>query len=321
MSSKNNKKNIFYIGAISMLIYSLQGSLSDRNSSSDDKEEEAKERPLLIAEEEAKEEQLPQKSDLDTPQAAYLEAEVEKVNKVPSLKDTVRKIMDQKRRGASNNSSSRTIIFSNKNGFKTVNKKSRDFELDVDYEEIHNISVSQYVENNLVNLSLVEQYIFIMDSPALQKILKNCLPSFNMNVMESEICMDIVQYYQLDTGKYKHLKCGKPEHIIDDEIKVKEPSMCSKKYQELCSNKWIDDLKSDKCNPPVLELEKKENLELDCDSKFSFIQSLMKHEKYKNIKPDMLEDVYNSCVGVKGYAEKLNESDKSCIIDKLDKIC
>ena len=53
----------------------------------------------------------------------------------------------------------RSIIFSNKNGFKLVNKKSRDFELDVDYEEIHNISVSQYVVNNLVNLSLVEQYI------------------------------------------------------------------------------------------------------------------------------------------------------------------
>ena len=61
--------------------------------------------------------------------------------------------------------------------------------------------------------------------------------------------------------------------------------------------------------------------ELDCDSKFSFIQSLMKHGKYKNIKPDIIEDIYNSCVGVKGYAEKLNECDKSCIIDKLDKIC
>ena len=80
-----------------------------------------------------------------------------------------------------------------------------------------------------------------------------------MNVMESEICMDITQYYQMNTGKYTHLKCNNKEPIIDEEIKVDKPSICSKQYQELCSNKWIDDLKSDKCNPPVLEIEKRKN--------------------------------------------------------------
>merc|ERR1711998_79049 len=152
----------------------------------------------------------------------------------------------------------RTIIFSNKNGFRSVNKNSREFALEVEYEEINNVSVSQYVENNLVNLSLIEQYIFIMNSDALKMILKDCLPSFNMEVMKGQISMDCTQYFQLDTNKYQHL--SQVEKKVPE--KKEENHFNKKEYDKLCKSKWIDELKFNNCSPIDLHnKEKKENIE------------------------------------------------------------